>query len=259
MAAPNIQCSRFKNTVAASRAATVGTLLPGWKILCGGAQVVLANASAENNMLTACYPTGVNQWTAMSKDQGAASPATITVYICAINDPDDRYDVQIFSSTTVSPTSHPTATVILPPGYILVGGGAQANFGFDGQFLVISAPLGDLSGWTAASQDHLASDPGTVTAYAVGIRDRSGAASIQTFLSQQTSTTAQSAPSEDVPVPPQYTLVGGGAAVSMSGSVGNLLTSSYPRSSQEWSASSHDHLQADAETITAYAIGAIFS
>lgn len=259
MPEPTIQLFLFPGPSATSRACTVATLAPGWKVLCGGAQVVLSEPSGQNNMLTASYPMAQNQWTALSKDQDIESPATINVYIFALHDPDDNYDVQIVSSTTTIPTFWPTATATLLPGYVLVGGGAQANFGSAGQFLVASAPTPDMKSWTARSQDHIYSDPGTVTAYAIGIRPRAGAMSIQTLLASQTSLTPQSAADEDLPATSPSRLIGGGAAVVATGSYGNLLTGSYPRTEQEWHAVSHDHLKPDPANITVFAIGALFS
>jgi hypothetical protein len=212
-------------------------------------------------MLTASYPTSVQGWAAQSKDQGQADPGTITVYAVAIYDPDDQYDVQIFKVTSAI-ANHPTANSALPPHYTLTGGGAQAHYSSQGQFLTASCPAPDLSSWMANSQDHLAADPGSVTAYAIGIRPLRGAPAVTTSLFQDTAANEASHTSEDVTISvsgrvPQLT--GGGASVTERG-VGNLLTASYPSPDafNEWQANSQDQQQADPEFITAYAIGAVF-
>ncbi|HEV2805120.1 MAG TPA: hypothetical protein VGW57_09345 [Chthoniobacterales bacterium] len=237
------------------------TIPAGYKILCGGAQVSPPAGGRWGNFLTASYPPNIFAWTALAKDQDNPAATTITAYAIALNDPNDQYDVQIFTATSVPSSDTPTVSVSLPPGYRLVGGGAQANYGSAGQFLITSAPLADLSGWQASSRWHLHSDPGTVIAFAIGIRLRAGAASISTKLFHDTTANPQSRPEEDVGVGPGYSVIGGGASVSMGfATIGNLLTASYPKDLDglvEWQVSSRDQDGNDPEIITAYAIGAM--
>lgn len=242
------------------------TLPSGWKLLCGGAQVVLAAGATGNNMLTASFPNAFNAWTASSIDQTGAATATITIYMIAIYDPNDAYDVQIFTSTSGIVPNLPlpgipsTATSAVAAGYTLVGGGAQANYGLNGRFLISSAPTTDLSSWTASCADHLMVDRGSVTAYAIGVRSIRNAPAITIGLHTDTSKTPASGPSDDIHVGRAETLIGGGAMVmpGTSSGVGNFLVESYPEDDFTWSVAAHDDGTADLRTIMVYAIGATF-
>jgi hypothetical protein len=246
----------------ASAASATVTVTPGYKILGGGASVS-ETPGFLGNMLTASYPSSIYSWTALSKDQATPDPETVTVYVIAIYDPDDLWEVQIFSATSPEPGApHPSATVTIPAAYTLTGGGAQANFSFQGQFLTQCCPVLASGGttsnsWLASSQDHLVSDPGTVTAYAIGIRpimnNNSGQAT--NYITMDVSGTCAH-PSEDVNVQAGYAMVGGGVSVTENG-VGNLITASYPDFSNgvQWQGVSQDQQQSDSETLTVYAIG----
>jgi vibriolysin len=257
MPSPTIKLFQSAGTSASLASATL-TVDEGYKILCGGAQVTDTPGGA-GNLLTASYPTSIFSWIALSKDQDFSDPAVITVYALAINDPQDQYDVQIFSATS-QPVSmnRPNASVTLPSGYTLVGGGAQANYSSNGQFLTASAPLTDLPGWQATSRDLVLADPGTVTAFAIGIRPRNAAPRITVQLFQDTSPQPSSAPHEGITVNPPFTMIGGGASITQNGD-GNLLIASYPSNDSEWQAMGRDQQVSDPETITVYAIGAQFS
>jgi len=63
------------------------------------------------------------------------------------------------------------------------------------------------------------------------------------------------APQASVKLPDGFVLLSGGAQVNWT-SPGNLLTSSYPLSSSEWTASATDYRGASQGTVTVYAIGA---
>lgn len=133
MPSPTIKLFQSEGAKASHASATL-IVDEGYKILCGGAQVTHTKGGA-GNLLTASYPTSIFSWIALSKDQDLTDPAVITVYALAINDPQDQYDVQIFSATSQPPGRNgANASVTLPSGYTLVGGGAQANYSSSGQF-----------------------------------------------------------------------------------------------------------------------------
>ena len=76
--------------------------------------------------------------------------------------------VLTFATSGVAP--HPNQTVYLPPGCIVTGGGARANWHGAGNLLTGTYPLyGSIHGWAAEAKDHLQSDPASVTVWAIGL------------------------------------------------------------------------------------------
>lgn len=253
--APAISLYQQTGDVANHPTATV-TVGPGCKILGGGAAV--AAGTGNGNLLTASYPADSFSWTVAAKDQRVADPRSVTAYVYAFSDPDDLYDVQVFTAVSgVDPVPHPAATVMLPKGYILVGGGAQAHYGGPGQFLTASQPTDDFRGWTATSVDHTQSDPGTVTAYAVGLRARAGTPEPKSQANTDTTDEPSQNPSSDAPPPPSFALCGGGAAVYDVSGPGVLLTTCGPDagSAGEWLAKAHDHGEVSRANLKVWALG----
>lgn len=73
-------------------------------------------------------------------------------------------------SATSGVTAHPRQTVYLPPGCIITGGGARANWRGQGNLLTGSYPLtGSIHGWAAEAKDHSVSDPSSITVWAIGL------------------------------------------------------------------------------------------
>jgi len=224
------------------------TVPTGYKIIGGGAHV---EYQGPGNMLTASYPAGSSTWVARSKDHEEPSPARLEAWAVALYDPNDEWDVRIVSATS-SPASHPVASVTLPDGYTMTGGGAVAHWTSNGSLLTASYPQSSRS-WQARSKDHIKPDPAALTVYVIGIRPRNGASPPENFIVKSQSARL-SHPNTTATLPAGYLLVGGGAAVDWQGA-GNLLTASYPDGGDGWIAFSKDHLVADPAVITAYAIG----
>jgi hypothetical protein len=220
----------------------------GYKIISGGARV---DYQEPGNLLTASYPEGTSAWVARSKDHQLPSPAQIEAWAVALYDPTNDWDVQIVSVTS-SRVAHPTASVSLPEGYTMTGGGAQANWGTEGSLLTASYPHGPRT-WEARSKDHRVSEPATLTVYVIGIRPINGAPSPQSrqFPSQSG---RENHPHATARVGAGYVLVGGGALVNWEGQ-GNLLTASYPDGRGGWTVASKDHIDPDPAVIVAYALG----
>jgi hypothetical protein len=65
-------------------------------------------------------------------------------------------------------TPWPSGSCSLDRGYHIVSGGAAARWSVSGQLLTASA-FTDRHTWRAASKDHMVPEPGTVTAYCLGI------------------------------------------------------------------------------------------
>ena len=236
--------------------------LPGTVILGGGAYVdwdgPCSAPSSPGNLLTAMYPNdNGTTWTVASKDHIAASPARVIAY-AIVAQMRDGSPIQADNYTVVSATSavaaHPTLQVDLPAGFVVVGGGARANYGGVGSMLFASYPTVGLGGWVGSAKDHLQSDPATITVWAIGLRE-SFLRQFGMFVSSFNST---SSPVANHPrqtfVLPDFRLTGAGARVNWSG-VGSLLTASFPQDRQTVIAEGKDHLEVDRSNITAYAVG----
>jgi vibriolysin len=217
-----------------------------FKIIGGGA---LDHWSGAGNLLTASFPSGLHTWVAAGKDHEQSSPASITAFAVALFDPADEWDVIVISETS-SVEPHPSATAVLPVGFTLTGGGAFVDWHGAGNLLTASFPNSDTS-WEARSKDHDISDPAKITAFAIGVRHKSGV-QLQRTTRKVTSGVVPH-PSAQVCLDAGWTLTGGGAFDNWSGD-GNLLTASYPQGSC-WIASGKDHMHSDPASITAYVIG----
>lgn len=222
---------------------------PPYKVIGGGA---IVHWSGAGSLLTASYPELPHWWTAAGKDHLSPSSASITAYALAIEDPFDEWDVRIVSATG-GPSSHPRATAALPPGYVLTGGGARVHWTGAGNLLTASFPS-TASSWEARSKDHGIYSPASITAYAIGIRHRSGVRRVAGTIRAVTSVAAPH-PDAVLCLDAGWTLTGGGALDQWTGA-GNLLTASYPLAGSPcWRASGKDHHYPSPGVLTAYAVG----
>jgi len=165
-------------------------------------------------------------------------------------------DYRIFPSVKSPVAPHPSASVSVPDGWVLVGGGAQVEYGSGlGSMLYGSFPKEN--SWVAEAKDHLQPDPAQVTAFAIGLK-RSFLAKIGlTVTSPLVITSAPPANHPSVTLVNQnFSFISGGARVNWAG-VGNLLTASFPQDRQNWTAQGKDHLQPDPATITVWGIGLV--
>jgi vibriolysin len=224
------------------------TVPAGYKIIGGGA---LSNWSGAGNLLTASYPATATRWVAAAKDHEVISPASLTVFACAIHDPANEWDV-IIQTAKAALAPHPQVAATLPAGYVLTGGGAQVHYTGAGNFLTASYPVGN-SGWEARGKDHAISDPAAITAYAIGLRHRTGAIRFSGTIVSVGEEELTSHPSSRARLEPGWTLSGGGALVVANGA-GNLLTASFPLGFS-WIGAAKDHVHASGATVTAFAIG----
>jgi hypothetical protein len=229
------------------------TLLPGWKILGGGAKV---NWSGHGNMLTASYPVAPGTWIAKAKDHGQSDESNIDVWAIGIYDPGNEWDVSISSNESGASLNRPYVGAILGHGYVLTGGGAFVHWNKAGNILTASYPEPGQNAWSAASKAPDDNEECRITAYAIGLRHGTGAVHIRTKVFDHEGGESGH-PTAEVAVEDGYTLVGGGARVAKY-KKGNYLTASYPDfQKRKWIANSKDHLagHADPTTIIAYAIG----
>jgi hypothetical protein len=159
--------------------------------------------------------------------------------------------VQVRSATS-GVAQHPSASVSVPSGYVMTGGGAQVNWTGNGNLLTASFPS-SRSTWEARSKDHVHPDPASITAYVIGIKARNGASGPRMIMvSGNTGTAAH--PSGSVSVGFPFKVSGGGAIDRWTGA-GNLLTAIYPSGANQWSAAGKDHEISDPASLTIYAIG----
>lgn len=230
----------------------------GWKVISGGAQVQFFG---HGQMLTKSYPimeaeTAVG-WKVQSKDHLEADLGKIRAFAIALWDPFHDWDVKVAKSYSTS-AQHPSTTAILPSGYALVGGGADAKWRDPGSLLVDNYPSSSRS-WLASSKDHLKGVSSTVDAYAIGIRPSQGGEIYSRIKSLNFGPAAH--PGGTIYATSDSKIIGGGARV-QKGGVGNMLVNCYPRSNGDsFFASSKDHLKADPKVITVYGIeirGAVF-
>jgi hypothetical protein len=177
----------------------------------------------------------------------------------------------VIVSNTTYPVkyNHPTLSVGLPIGYVLVGGGALAHDKFvsgsspnpvigDGAFLTESRPNGAMTLWKASSKDHINPDPHYLTVFAIGMKiDGISATDLKSriHLDSATSSIPANHPSISKTIPGNCILIGGGAWDNYGTGYGNLLVDSYPSNLNTWSVQGKDHRRPNPCTITAYAIG----
>ena len=149
--------------------------VPGGFVLLGGGFIVAWQAGNPNggNLATASFPETNQTWKARSKDHFVASPANLSVYAIGIreNIVGKKVDLNIVSATSGS-SQHPSQTVVLTPGYALTGGGAEVHWSEPGNLLWRLKPTTQtaIQDFSAASKDHGALSPATITTYALGIR-----------------------------------------------------------------------------------------
>jgi len=209
-------------------------------------------------MLTASFPSSNNTWTAFGKDHKDSDPATITAYAVAIYDPDDIWEVKVFSSGPTAKTKGwIRKDVALEPGYVMVGGGAEVRYGGDpGTLLYASRPEGD-NKWLAAAKDHVDGSSATITAYAVGLRPNPNKVKGVKVLSKiiQATSGHSNRPVTIARPDEKYQMTGGGASLGWEGKEGLLLTASYPKDSNTWEGKGKDHLKGDRGFIEVYRIG----
>ncbi|MEG4808487.1 hypothetical protein QUA82_11830 [Microcoleus sp. F8-D3] len=245
---PSINLKLFKASGSkADIAQTTLTVPSDYKILGGGARV---NWTGGGNLLTASFPKDERTWVAKSKAHFISDPANIDVWVIALHDPRDEWEVDIVTANG-APSDFPSATATVGSKYVLTGGGAEVNWGGPGNLLTASCPQGS-GNWIAKGKAHGAPDPASITAYAIGIRARNGVSGPSVKISAGDSASAQH-PSTGVSVASGYNLVGGGAQANWKGP-GSLLTASFPDGNQ-WKVASKDHQYVESCTITAYAIG----
>lgn len=155
-----------------------------------------------------------------------------------------------------SVANHPSATQSLPPTFKVIGGGARANWTQAGSMLTQSQPSGPgTNGWSASAKDHLAAEPVSITAFAIGITDPKDEWEV---IVREARSAVAPHPVAAAALPPGYVMTGGGCLDDWRTSpnaAGNLLTASFPSSTNSWECRGKDHGVANPASIVAYVIG----
>lgn len=226
----------------------------GFKVIGCGARV---NYVGNGNMLTALFPTDSNTCFAASKDHQNPDVATLDVWAIALSDPDDQWDVRIFrKSSAVLP--HPVAAVAVAPGYVMVGGGAQIDYGGNGNMLTASFPSAQ-NIWQARGKDHLVSDPAAITVFAVGIRPRDPKLPLPRAVIVPMATPPFAHPVGESRIDASRIALTCGGALDDWHGAGNLLTASYPSPNlTTWLAAGKDHNASDPAALSVYAVGIVY-
>lgn len=221
---------------------------PGWKVVSGGADVAFGGAG---QLLTKSYPTAAGRgWIAQSKDHIRSDPGRITVYAIAMYDPNDEWEVRVFSKFSAR-VAHPSETVSVANGYTLVGGGANVLWSGSGNLLVKNYPSG--SSWVASSKDHKRPSPASLIVYAIGIRSRRGVRLDTKQIFEYNGPRGHNR--KTVSAPTGYKVIGGGARVT-TGGTGNMLVDCFPYTAalSSFTAYSKDHITPDAQFLVVYVI-----
>jgi hypothetical protein len=242
----------------------------GWKIIGGGARV---NWKTTGSMLLSSYPEFQGRWIATSADnvfhQHDGGPdsdgmpyddrADIDVYVLAIYDPGDVWEVQIKQSDPGSPAgeiNQELATLDQPNDrlsrFTLTGGGAR-SYGYQ-NYLTASFPYQD-SSWSAKSKSHRFPNASRLEAFAIGLRYKKAKFDLESLGDHEVVSPVDEHPRTLSSVPSGYILTGGGAFALWSGA-GNLLTSSAPiNDGLTWEAQSKSHVTNSPCRIISFACG----
>jgi hypothetical protein len=238
------------------------------KLVGGGAR---ANWATQGLLLTSTQPDvpGSNNWVAAAKDHLAAEAGTVTAFAIGLLDTTDDWDVGIFNATGAM-SETPVATVSLPAGYTITGGGCTDNWRTSpasmGSLLTASYPLSTTT-WQCAGKSHGASSPASVTAFIIGIRPkRAGIPAPQVQITSASSTIAAH-PEATAPAIPGFVVTGGGAVATTPNvsDRGQLLTASSPTMAGPlntvagWYAASKDHQFSSPGMVQAFAINLRFA
>jgi len=121
--------------------------------------------------LTASYPVDASTWEARSKDHKRSSHASITSYAIGIRHRKSGkalLERRVFSNTGYT-QAHPSSSVSVDSGFVLVGGGAKNNWSGSGNLLTSFYPETENT-WRADGKEHQGSSPSNITAYAIGLK-----------------------------------------------------------------------------------------
>jgi hypothetical protein len=243
------------------------TVPVGYVLVGGGAEV--RNAAPNGALLTASFPdTDLKTWHASSKDMDFLQTEQLASFAIGMRI-DGISEATLRSKMTIvhadsAVNEHPTGSVALPAGYLLVGGGTAAHWSTQGLYLTQTYGNASSNTWSGAAKDHGHIENGYVTTYAIGVSTSltkvCGGTSrtlfhFNSFSSPSFVATGYSTSSMSVPSGHALTSVGGLASYN---GPGRILTAITPWNSAAQSqmgalATSKDHEYTDSGNTQAYA------
>ncbi|MCE7003388.1 hypothetical protein LWC34_11190 [Kibdelosporangium philippinense] len=226
-----------------------------------GGGVIGANTGA-GAMVTASYPTtDFSGWKVSTKDHYTASPHYMEAYVIGMRiegmSTEELRSKLYFDKKTSSWGSHPEASAGLDGRtHALLGGGFNVRYNGAGVLATASFPTG-ASSWKARAKDHITADWGQIETYAVGIERNLPVGRVEAQLPGIASGTQSQHPAATASVTPGFVLTGGGAEAKYGNGWGSMLWQLQPASgvTQNFTASSKDHLHVSPATIDVYALG----
>jgi hypothetical protein len=218
----------------------------------GGA---VAKWTGNGALLTASYPSiGMDGWTGSSKDHTVPDPHKLSMYALGLKvngmTREELYRHMCVVVATSPVTAHPEARVDLPADYLVLGGGFKVDWHGYGNLATASFPS-SLTSWTARSKDHEASDPASLTVFAIGITRILPVGTVETNI-QRVDSSSEAHPSARANVLPGFALTGGGAEVHWHGS-GNMLWKLRP-TEHGFSGGAKDHDISDPAHLSVYSV-----
>ena len=255
-----IEVSLFENTAEPARNHQRDLPIevsPGMVVVGGGGEAMWSGYGA---LLFASYPDEeLSRWYVSSKDHHSADPHrlkgwAIGMKIKGMTRAQLRTQMRVFSETS-SRAAHPSDSVSVGEGYLLLSGGFRIAWRGHGNMAHASYPE-NVRTWRAKGKDHLLSDPAEMEVYAVGIRQHLPVGTLESTAVDDVDGPQQHS-SATANLTSGYVLVGGGGIAHWTG-VGRLLWRLRPElcgSVQQFTASSKDHGQPELGLTTAYAIG----
>lgn len=232
-------------------------------VLVGGGAWADYPTGGAGALLTASYPdSSLTKWTAASKDHDIICPHTLHVYAIGLRlagvDRTTLANAMVVQTVTSGTSEYPTASVSLPQGYQIIGGGACANYsaGGYGSLLTGSYPSG-LNSWVASSKDHMHVCSASITSYAIGITT----GQISGFGSLAVNIASSSVSSPAYQTPDAHQIITNGYVLSCLGGKatynyghGRMLFRIFPDNGEGANAYSKDHEVPDSGVTTAYSI-----
>ncbi len=237
--------------------------VPSDYVVIGGG--VRGAAAPTAQLITASYPnTARSAWLVSSKDHQVAAPTAITGWALGLKIEGmtraqllSNLSYRVVSSTL---TAQPSATSVVPAGYVQVGGGFQVVTSGTGNLAWASYPVSTPGGlaWTAAAKEHGSSSQAMIRSYSIGLRTSLpvGVVSVSNVASAPSDLAAQ--PTASASVNSGFALTGCGAMVNWSGGAGNLLWQVQPLVSATagtCDARSTEHIYGSPASITTHAVG----
>ena len=211
------------------------TLPENYRLISGGAR------TSGSNRLTSSFPNfdqskQIVGWNAKSHDIGNPSTSSdvLTAYAIAVYDPTNLLNIECVSAQSPSTGSGGcgvSATLTIDQGYCLTGGGCQADVvgNSASKYIMESYPNGNA--WNVVVSDYQVGSINVITtAYAIGISSadlRISSSVVDEKLENYQHGNATASVSRAI--------AGGGVKVQYtSGSMGNLVQSSFPASANSW-------------------------